>query len=141
MPQTPTTPQITEVATVIIPVADQERALEFYVGTLGLEKTADFRYADDDRWVEVAPSAGATRISLARQSEDRPAAVETGVAFTTKDVEGDHADLRARGVDVDDILREGDPVVRWSGAALAGIPAMFLFRDPDGNSFLMVQGA
>jgi catechol 2,3-dioxygenase-like lactoylglutathione lyase family enzyme len=141
MPQAPTIPQITEVATVIIPVADQERALEFYVGTLGLEKTADFRYADDDRWLEVAPSGGATRISLARQSADRPAAVETGVAFTTKDVEGHHADLRARGVDVDDVLREGAPVVRWSGAALAGIPSMFLFRDPDGNSFLMVQGA
>lgn len=141
MPQTQTTPQITEVATVIVPVADQERALEFYVGTLGLEKTSDFTYADDDRWVEVTPSQGSTRISLARQTPDRPAAVETGVAFTSKDVEGDHAGLRARGVDVDDILREGDPVVRWSGAALAGIPAMFLFRDPDGNSFLMVQGA
>jgi catechol 2,3-dioxygenase-like lactoylglutathione lyase family enzyme len=141
MTQTPTTPQITEVATVIVPVSDQERALEFYVGTLGFEKTTDFRYAEDDRWVEVAPSGAATRISLARQTAARPAAVETGVAFTSRDVEGDHADLRARGVDVDDLLREGDPVVRWSGAALAGIPSMFLFRDPDGNSFLMVQGA
>ena len=37
------------------------------------------------------------------------------------------------------ILREGDPHVRWSGAVLAGIPSMFRFRDPDGNSFLIVQ--
>jgi hypothetical protein len=29
--------------------------------------------------------------------------------------------------------------VTWSGATLAGVPSMFRFRDPDGNSFLMVQ--
>jgi catechol 2,3-dioxygenase-like lactoylglutathione lyase family enzyme len=140
MTETPTTTRITQVATVIVPVADQDRALEFYVGTLGLQKVADFRYGDGDRWVEVAPSGAETRVSLVTRTEGRPAAIETGVAFTTEDVDADHADLGARGVDVDDaILREGDPVVRWSGAALAGIPAMFLFRDPDGNSFLMVQ--
>jgi hypothetical protein len=32
------------------------------------------------------------------------------------------------------------PVVYWGGAALAGTPPMFLFRDPDGNSFLLVEG-
>jgi len=36
------------------------------------------------------------------------------------------------------ILREGDPVVHWGGAVLAGYPPMFLARDPDGNSFLIV---
>jgi catechol 2,3-dioxygenase-like lactoylglutathione lyase family enzyme len=140
MAQTPTTTRITQVATVIVPVSDHDEALEFYVGTLGFEKRADFRYGDEDRWVEVAPAGAETRVSLVAQREGRPAAVETGVAFTTEDVHADHADLRGRGVDVDEaVMREGDPVVRWSGAALAGIPAMFLFRDPDGNSFLMVQ--
>jgi catechol 2,3-dioxygenase-like lactoylglutathione lyase family enzyme len=133
---------ITQVATVIVPVGNQDRALEFFVGTLGLEKVGDFRYGNDDRWVEVAPSGGATRVSLAPSREDRPAGIETGVTFVTEDVEADHADLRARGVDTDDaILREGGPVVYWAGVALAGIPPMFRFRDPDGNSFLMVQGS
>jgi hypothetical protein len=36
-------------------------------------------------------------------------------------------------------MHAGDPIAHWGGAALAGVPAMFLFRDPDGNSFLMVQ--
>jgi len=50
------------------------------------------------------------------------------------------ANLRARGVDVDQaVMHAGDPIAHWGGAALAGVPAMFLFRDPDGNSFLMVQ--
>jgi hypothetical protein len=57
-----------------------------------------------------------------------------------EDVDADHADLRARGVDVDEaILRMGDPVVHWGGAVLAGLPPMFLLRDPDRNSFLIVQ--
>jgi catechol 2,3-dioxygenase-like lactoylglutathione lyase family enzyme len=133
---------ITQVATVVVSVSDQDRALDFYVGTLGLEKVADFRYGDGDRerWVEVAPAGGATNVSLAATPVLQPSPRDAGVAFTTDDVEADHAALQAAGVDVDaSIMRIGDPVVRWSGTALAGIPAMFRFRDPDGNVLLMVQ--
>lgn len=35
------TTHITRVGTVIIPVSDQDRALEFYLGTLGFEKRID----------------------------------------------------------------------------------------------------
>jgi catechol 2,3-dioxygenase-like lactoylglutathione lyase family enzyme len=131
---------ITDVGTVIVPVGDQDRALEFYVGTLGFEKLGDFRYGDGERWVEVAPSGATTRVALASPRAGQSAPVETGVAFGSRDVDADHAELRARGVDVDDaILREEDPVVHWGGAVLAGVPPMFRFRDPDGNSFLIVQ--
>jgi catechol 2,3-dioxygenase-like lactoylglutathione lyase family enzyme len=127
---------ITQLSTVTVGVTDQERALEFYTATLGFEKLADFTYADGARWIEVAPAGAATSISLARGS----GGAETGIAFDSQDVEADHAGLRAQGVDADEsILREGDPVVRWAGAVLAGIPPMFLFRDPDGNSLLVVQ--
>jgi len=135
-------PQITQVVTVIIPVSDQDRALEFYVDTLGFEKRADFGYAGGERWVEVAPPGAATQITLAQAREDRAAGIETGVALTSADVDADHAELLDKGVDVDAaILREGDPVVRWAGAVQAAIPPMFRLRDPDGNSFLIVAGA
>jgi catechol 2,3-dioxygenase-like lactoylglutathione lyase family enzyme len=140
MPETASTTNIMQVATVIVPVSDQDLAIEFYVETLGFEKLADFHYGDGDRWVEVAPPGAVARVSLVPSQEGRPAGIETGVGFSTKDVDADHADLRARGVDVGEaVLRKGDPVVRWSGAGLAGIPPMFLLRDPDGNSFLIVQ--
>jgi hypothetical protein len=48
--------------------------------------------------------------------------------LTTEDAEADHADLRARGVDVD------PEVLRWPG-----VPAMFSFRDPDGNVLFVVE--
>jgi len=133
---------ITQVATVYIPVTDQDRALEFYVGTLGLEKRADFRYADDARWVEVAPPGATTQISLVPQREGRAAGIETGVALNTGDVDAVHADLRAGGADVDSaILRQGDPPITWAGGVLAGIPPMFRVRDPDGNSLLIAAQA
>jgi catechol 2,3-dioxygenase-like lactoylglutathione lyase family enzyme len=142
MADTATRTHITQAATVIVPVGDQDRAVDFYVGTLGFEKTADFAYADGERWVEVAPPGAETRVSLVPPREGRPAGIETRLAFSTEDIDADHAALRARGVDVDErILRKGGPVVHWGGAALAGVPPMFLCRDPDGNSFLIVQGA
>ncbi len=48
--------------------------------------------------------------------------------FTTKDAEADHAQLRARGVDAD------PDVLRWEG-----VPPMFSFRDPDGNTLFIVE--
>jgi catechol 2,3-dioxygenase-like lactoylglutathione lyase family enzyme len=139
MAQPATRTHIKEVATVTIPVSDQERALDFYCGTLGLDKTADFTYGDRERWVEVIPSGAATRISLVRARPETPAGVETGVTLATADVEADHAELRGAGVDVDELMREGHSVVYWAGAPLAGIPTMFLLRDPDQNSLLIVQ--
>jgi hypothetical protein len=51
------------------------------------------------------------------------------VGFTTKDIDADHADLQAKGVDIDPaVTRMGDPV-----------PPMFFFRDQDGNNFLIVE--
>jgi catechol 2,3-dioxygenase-like lactoylglutathione lyase family enzyme len=132
---------ITEGATLIVPVTDQDRAVEFYAGALGFAKRLDFTYAGGERWVEVAPPGATTQLALVIAGDGAPVGIETRVAFASADLEADHALLKARGADVDDaILRDGDPVVSWGGATLAGIPPMFLVRDPDGNSLLIVQG-
>jgi lactoylglutathione lyase len=129
---------ITQVATVVVPVADQDEALDFYVGILGMRKVSDFTYESGERWVEVAPLESSTNLSLIVARPKRPAGVETGVALISADVLTDLATLRARGVEVDEApLPEGE-VVWWSGAPLAGVPTQFRFRDPDGNSFLIV---
>jgi len=53
--------RISQVATVFVPVADQERALEFYLDMLGFEKRADFTYGEASRWIEVAPPGSQSR--------------------------------------------------------------------------------
>jgi catechol 2,3-dioxygenase-like lactoylglutathione lyase family enzyme len=41
---------ISGVGRVIVPVSDQDRALDFYIRTLGMEMRADVPAADGDRW-------------------------------------------------------------------------------------------
>jgi hypothetical protein len=54
--------------------------------------------------------------------------VDTGVRFTTGNAGADHAALSAAGVDVDqEVLR------------FPGVPPMFSFRDPDGNTLYVVE--
>ena len=120
--------RIIDVRTVAVPVTDQERALDFYVGKLGFEKRMDAPFGPGQRWVEVAPPGAATTIALAAAREGASAGVDTGIRLTTEDAAADHADLLARGVDADaEILDMG------------GAPPMFTFRDQDGNRLVIVQ--
>jgi catechol 2,3-dioxygenase-like lactoylglutathione lyase family enzyme len=129
---------ITQLATVVVPVSDQDEALAFYVGVLGMRKVSDFMYESGERWVEVAPPGSSTNLSLVVARPERPAGVETGVAMISADVLADLATVRAKGVEADQSpLPEGE-VVWWSGAPLAGFPTQFRLCDPDGNSFLIV---
>jgi catechol 2,3-dioxygenase-like lactoylglutathione lyase family enzyme len=117
---------VTRVGTVIVPVSDQDRALEFYVGTLGFEKRIDAAYAPGERWVEVAPPGAETTIALVPPT-GAPGGIE--VSLATGDAEADHAELRAAGVEADaDLIRMGE-----------GVPPMFTFRDPDGNRLRVVE--
>jgi predicted enzyme related to lactoylglutathione lyase len=118
-----------KVATVIVPVAEQDRAIEFYVEKLGLEKRVDVPFGNGYRWVEVAPAGAETTIAIAPPPEGKPAGNrETGISLYSDDIDAYHADLSANGVDVDaEISRMGDPV-----------PPMFWLRDPEGNSLMVV---
>ena len=121
--------RIKKVGTVMVPVSDQDKAIEFFTQKLGFELSGDTAYGEGYRWVEVAPPGGTTPIALVLPREGEPTGIMTRIGFDTDDIEADHVALRSRGVDVDDeILREGDPV-----------PPMFFFRDPDGNTFLIVE--
>jgi catechol 2,3-dioxygenase-like lactoylglutathione lyase family enzyme len=121
---------LTHVGRVAVSVADTDRAIDFYVDRLGFEKVIDVPMGDAGRWVELALAGTQTRIALAPPPPGTQAGgSNTGICLDTTDVDGDHAALKAAGVDVD------DEVARFDG----GIPPMFWFRDPDGNSLLIVQ--
>ncbi|HEY5193637.1 MAG TPA: VOC family protein [Solirubrobacteraceae bacterium] len=129
MSETTTNTRITQVGTVMVPVSDQDQAIEFYVGKLGFELRTDIPFGRGDRWVDVAPPGATTTLALLLPREEEATGIDTRIAFTTEDIDADHADLQARGVDVDDaVMRMGDPV-----------PPMFFLRDQDGNRLLIVQ--
>jgi catechol 2,3-dioxygenase-like lactoylglutathione lyase family enzyme len=121
---------LTQVGRVCVTVSDTDRAIEFYVDTLGFEKVVDEPMGDAGRWVEVAVKGTPTTIALAPPPQGQTAGgSQTGICLDTADVDADHAALKAAGVDVD------EEVARWGPP----IPPMFWFRDPDGNSLIVVQ--
>jgi catechol 2,3-dioxygenase-like lactoylglutathione lyase family enzyme len=139
----PTT-RISEVGTVFVPVSDQERALDFYVRTLGFEKRADFVYGGGLRWLEVAPHGAANTIALVPPGEGAaPRRDAAHCAFASADIAADLATLRAHGVEVDaEIAGTGTPRAGLVSPAVTvpdPVPAQLFFRDPDGNRFLIVQ--
>jgi lactoylglutathione lyase len=121
------TPVVTGIHTVGVPVSDQDRALEFYTGTLGLSLRMDVPMDGDSRWIEVAADGAPTSIALIPAKESAPAGVETGIRLTTASADAFHAHLVTAGADADDVLR-------W-----AAVPPMFAFRDQDGNGLEIVE--
>jgi catechol 2,3-dioxygenase-like lactoylglutathione lyase family enzyme len=125
-----TTIQIRKIGTVCIPVSDQERAIDFYVNTLGFEQRADAPFGDGYRWVEVAPPGADTTIAIVPPPPGTPTGnMQTGIALQTTDIDALHAELKARGVDVDaEVSRMDGPV-----------PPLCWFRDPDANTLMLVE--
>jgi lactoylglutathione lyase len=119
-----TATRITGVKTVGIPVRDQGRALAFYTGTLGLELRVD-KMVGLERWIEVAPAGSSTTIALVRGPDQVRMGIDTQVRLSTDDARRVHAELVARGVDVDDQIRPDPP--------------RFTLRDPDRNRVMIVE--
>lgn len=117
------------ISLVCVPTLDQDRAIEFYE-SLGFEKRADEPFGGTYRWVEVYPPEGPTGIALAPPPDAAPVTpAQTGITLTTTDIDATHAEMKARGVDVDaEVSRMGEPV-----------PPMFWFRDPSGHTLMVVE--
>ncbi len=117
------------ISLVCVPTLEQDKAVEFYE-SLGFEKRTDEPFGGSYRWIEVYPPEGATGIALAPPPDPSTLApVQTGITLTTSDIDATHAEMKARGVDVDaEVSRMGEPV-----------PPLFWFRDPTGHTLMVVE--
>ena len=118
---------ISSMRTVGVPVSDQDRALDFYTGVLGMTASMNVDLGGGRRWIEVTPAVGGTTIALVAAKPDAPAGHETGIRLCTPDADALHGHLLDHRVSTDEILR-------WPG-----VPPMFAFRDLDGNGLEIVQ--
>ncbi len=106
-------------ATTSIFVDDQQRALDFYVGTLGLELRAEFP-AGEHRWITIGLREGAPAHDISLEPDDHPQAHalktalrEEGIPFFSlgvDDVTAEVARLREAGVTIVQEATELGPV-------------------------------
>jgi catechol 2,3-dioxygenase-like lactoylglutathione lyase family enzyme len=138
---TATPSRLSRIQLVAIPSTDQNRSVAFYE-MLGFEKRNDGPWGNGYRWVELYPPNAPTGLALVPPGPSDPTSVQTGIIFNTDDIDAAHAELQALGIDVDEsVARVGAPAkIRIGAVEMAGpVPPMFYFRDPDGNSLLIVQ--
>jgi catechol 2,3-dioxygenase-like lactoylglutathione lyase family enzyme len=124
-----------------IMVLDKEKALDFYVNKLGLEKGNDVKQGSY-RWLTVrVPGEPDVEISLEQPGppvHDEATAAQLrelitkgalgGLVFLTDDVQGLYDTLKARGVT--DFIQE--PTTRFYGTDMG-------LRDPFGNPIRILQ--
>lgn len=118
---------ITHVQLFSVPVSDQEKAKDFYVGTVGFELLRD-QPGVHGRWLQVAPKGADTSLVLVDWFETMAPGSGRGLLLRTTDVDADCARLRERGVMV-----EGPRATPWGRQAT--------FTDPDGNVLGLNQSA
>jgi catechol 2,3-dioxygenase-like lactoylglutathione lyase family enzyme len=111
---------------VAVPVTDQDRTKVLFE-QIGFTTTMDTELQPGFRWIELAPPAGGTLISLVSTGEELPTGIDTGIRLLTPDARAAHAALTAKGLDVGELLD-------WES-----VPLMFSFRDYDGNRFYVGQ--
>src|SRR5881409_2362493 len=98
---TTTATGIRGISLVCVPTVDQVKAIDFYE-SIGFEKRTDTPFGGGYRWVEVYPPEGGTGIALAPPPTGDPVVpAQTGITLTTSDIDTTHAEMKARGVDVD----------------------------------------
>lgn len=133
---------------VVIPVADVDRAKEFY-GRLRWRLDADFAFDNGVRVVQMTPPGSGCSV----QFGTKITTVAPGSAILyliVADAEAARDELRARGADVSGVFHQGAPGAQFQpdgapdrlpGAAPdhASYRSFATFADPDGNRWLLQE--
>ena len=112
-----------------VPVADIDRAKEFYVEQVGFELDHDTQVSEEVRVVQLTPPGSACSIVLGKglpAIEAVPGSIR-GLHIVVDDIDDTRETLVARGVSVDGVTDVG------RGVRMAG------FADPDGNTWALQE--
>jgi catechol 2,3-dioxygenase-like lactoylglutathione lyase family enzyme len=131
---------------VVIPVADADRAKEFYLG-LGWRLDADVAAGDSFRIVQLTPPGSDCCIQFGTGLTPAAPGSAQGLYLVVSDIEAARAELVSHGVQASEVFHEGAPGGRFhpdgrvSGPAPDGASygSFVSFRDPDGNGWLVQE--
>jgi catechol 2,3-dioxygenase-like lactoylglutathione lyase family enzyme len=133
---------------VVIPVADADRAKEFYTG-LGWRLDADFPFDNGFRVVQFTPPGSANSIQFGTKITSAAPGSAQGLYLIVSDIEAARDELAARGAEVSEVFHPGTPGAQFqsdgagrvSGVAPdhASYGSFATFSDADGNGWLLQE--
>lgn len=117
---------IKQIKFISIPVADQNRALDFYTDKLGFTIITDQPFDEKQRWIELRVPKAETRVVLfTAEGEEKRIGSMMPISYACDDIDATYKELQARGVEF-----EGPPQKQpWGSYAM--------FKDSEGNRFVL----
>ena len=132
---------------VLLPVADVDRAKQFYQG-LGWRLDADFPVGDDFRVVQLTPPGSDAAIIFGDGVTSAAPGSVDGLQLVVSDIEAARAELAGRGVDISEVFHDAGGVFHHAGTdgRVAGpdpkrssYSSFASFSDPDGNGWVLQE--
>ena len=117
---------IKQIKFVSIPVADQNRALDFYTEKLGFTIITDQPFDEKQRWIELRIPKAETRVVLfTAEGDEKRIGTMMPMSYVCDNIDASYDELRGRGVEF-----EGPPQKQpWGTYAM--------FKDADGNQLVL----
>jgi predicted enzyme related to lactoylglutathione lyase len=109
-----------------IPVRNQDKALEFWREKVGFKVATDQPFNESQRWIELRIPGAETGVVLFTQPghEDRIGTFFNG-SFHCDNLQKTYEEMKSRGVE----FQQPPKTEPWG--------SMAIFKDPDGNSFVL----
>src|ERR1700709_2220370 len=130
---------------VVLPVADVDRAKDFYK-MLGWREDADFATGPDFRVVQVTPPGSACSVIFGTGLPSAAPGSADGLQLVVSDIEAARAELGERGAQVSEVFHDSGGVFHHAGD-IARVPgpapdrtsygSVSTFSDPAGNSWVL----
>jgi catechol 2,3-dioxygenase-like lactoylglutathione lyase family enzyme len=123
---------------IVVPVADVDRALEFYAERAGFRVDVDHRAGDDFRVVQLTPAGSACSITLMKN--EGSAGSLQGLHLIVTDIESARRFLDESGVGPSDVFHFEEGVqTAGPDPQRADYGSFFSFSDPDGNGWMVQE--
>jgi len=133
---------------VVIPVADVDRAKEFYQ-RLGWRLDADFPFDNGFRVVQFTPPGSGTSVQFGTKMTSAAPGSAQGLYLVVSDIAAARGQLAAGGAEVSEVFHPGTPGAQFapdaSGQVRGRAPdgasygSFATFADPDGNRWLLQE--
>ena len=133
---------------VVIPVADADRAKEFY-GGLGWRLDADFPFDNGFRVIQFTPPGAGCSVQFGANITSAAPGSAQGLYLIVSDIEAARAELADHGAKPSEVFHPGAPGAQFrpDGSGRVSGPApdhasygtFVTFSDPDGNGWLLQE--